>query len=185
MDEELFKAIGFSSGVAVWRELLGPEDFEIALREVPPATRALIAKPPLATEWISAEAAYGFAYAVARLFGPRGQKLLEQHGKTTVERDVRGIYRPMLRILTVDFAMARAGSLYEQYSRNAGRLSVERTGPTQVVCHYADVPRIDPVNAQYLGGPPLGVLSVVGVKNARVTNRAMLPRGIDVRIDWG
>lgn len=184
MAEELFKAIGFTSGVSVWRELLGAEDWELTLRELPASTRELVHHPPFASAWISAEAAYGFSYTVARLFGPRGLQMLEQHGKICVERDVRGIYKAFLRVMTVDFAMARAGAMYEQYSRNAGRLVAERTGPQQVVCHYINIPRVDPVNAQFLGGPPLGVLSVIGVKKARVVGRTMFDRAIDIRIDW-
>ena len=184
MADELFKAIGFSSGVPVWRELLGESDWELTVRELPASTRELLRDPPLASAWISAEAAYGFSYTVARLFGPRGLHLLEEHGKICVERDIRGIYKPFLRVLTVNFAMTRAGAMYEQYSRNAGRLVPERTGDKQVVCHYVDIPRVDPVNAQFLGGPPLGVLSVIGVKNARVSARTLLARGIDIHLEW-
>ncbi len=184
MGPEEFKAVGFSSGLPVWRELLGEHDWERTIPELPEATRALMETPPLAASWIPAEAAYGFSYTVARLFPTRGLQLIEDHGRLCVERDVKGIYKPLLRVLTVDFAMSRAASLYQRYSRNAGSLSVDRVAPRQAVCHYADQARVDNVRAALLGGSALGVLSVIGVGNARVAQRTLGSRHIDIRLEW-
>jgi hypothetical protein len=81
----------------------------------------------LAVGWVTDEfIARLFAVAAPALF-PKEPKPIRQLGRTIAHDNLTGIYRVMLRIVSIPFAIERAGSLWRTYN-DTGEATITRFG---------------------------------------------------------
>ncbi len=180
------KGAAMITATTYWRATLGDVMYERVLSRVPPETREQLENPPLAVSWIPFAHTRHFLESLVEIIGAeRAAATYEALGAKMLEQDLRGIYRALLRIVTIDFAMQRAGKMFGQYNRDAGTLSTTRDAPRRVSCHYRDLPMAHIVFARFLAGAARGVVSLATGKPARVAACTLLPgNGVDVAIEW-
>jgi hypothetical protein len=81
----------------------------------------------LAVGWVSdVFIARLFAVAAPALY-PREPKPIRQLGRTIAQDNLTGVYRVMLRIVSIPFAIERAGSLWRTYN-DTGEATISRFG---------------------------------------------------------
>jgi hypothetical protein len=186
MEEAMTKGAGFAHSTELLTKNVSPEIYRQILNELPPATRALWEAPPLAMTWVPYARTQESMAAVKKVMGEEAAcKLYAEVGKQMLFEDMSGIYKVLMRVVSIDFALKKSGSFYAQYTRNQGSLESTRISPTSSVSHYRNLPEVSLINAHFLGGAVAGVTQLAGGKNVRVTEHKLLPGiGLDITVQW-
>jgi hypothetical protein len=184
MAEFLVKGVAFQHQDAVWRGLLTKEEYTRVAQACPPEALKLMQTPPLAIAWIDGELSNQFSRTVSQELGERGLQLNELAGAAMLERDLKTIYKVLLRIATVDFALQRANATYQTYVKNGGSLVGERKDAATVVVHCRQLADRTLTNMWFIGGTTLGVLRAAGARNVRITERAETGDGFDITLRY-
>jgi len=81
----------------------------------------------LAVDWVSIEFIARLFEAAAPALFPREPRPIRQLGCTIARDNLTGVYRVMLRVVSIPFAIERAGNLWRTYN-DTGEASVTRFG---------------------------------------------------------
>lgn len=112
--------------VSVRRLLQGAAVEEPVLAQLTPADLELY-RETLAVGWVADTfIARLFAVAAPALY-PKEPKPIRQLGRTIAQDNLTGVYRVMLRIVSIPFAIERAGSLWRTYN-DTGEATITRFG---------------------------------------------------------
>ncbi len=112
--------------VSVRRLLQGAAAEEPVLAQLRPEELELY-RETLAVGWVSDTfIARLFAVAAPALY-PREPKPIRQLGRTIAQDNLTGIYRVMLRVVSIPFAIERAGSRWRTYN-DTGEATITRFG---------------------------------------------------------
>ena len=186
MPQPVSKGGGFVSTLRLLRAAVGDETFTRIASRLPDRTAALLAQPPLPMSLIPIVHFLDTIDAAQTELGiARASQICEDIGAKLLEEDLRGIYRALLRIVSVDFAIKRAGAMYQQYNVNAGTVAIERTGKGIITARYRDLISADAVYVRFLAGAARGVVALASGSPARVTDCKALPgNSVDVTIEY-
>lgn len=186
MNEPLSKGAGFLTLKEVWIELLDPADLAAVIAKLSPEARAIWDHPPLAVSWTPQRPAFELHRRIEEHLGPRSLAMAEEVARRVVHRNFSGVYKVLIRMATIDYVISRAEKYYTQYRKNQGTLQTRRTGPTSSWNRYEGIPDAIPIHAWFLGGAGIGMIELVGAKNARVTRRDARPTEgvIELEFSW-
>ena len=162
------KAAAIISVLATLRETLTPAQLDAFLRALPPDTRALVEKPPLASTWILSD--HFFAILDTLHEGVYGRDLARttELARAAMLNDLSTIYRVFIRLSSPGFVLARGAKIYTTYTRNNGELAVPEVGD-----HFARITlrgnaRCTPTVWAYNTGAILATMQATGVKEPKV-----------------
>jgi hypothetical protein len=182
----MMKAQGVLSSTREWRALLTPEEWKTVYAALPEASRGVVDKPPLPIEWVKYEIATVWSAVITQAIGvERSIALHEQVGRQMIKNDMNTVYRALMRMMTVEYVVKKAASVYSQYARDAGNVQVTLLAPKHLRAAYRGLPDINSEYVAFTVGVNKGVLDLAGVKNPGCIERRLLPPdGFDLDLQW-
>ena len=132
---------------------LGPDEVEL-YRET------------LAVAWVPVDfVARLFELAAAELYVGEGRPL-RQLGRAIIKDNLTGIYRVMLRVVSIPFAIQQAASLWHTYN-DTGEVKVERTGD-RLLMTVSNYPAFPEAALEECAGYTEGLMLMCGARNIEV-----------------
>jgi hypothetical protein len=128
--------------LAITEELLGVQRVTAFRQRLPDALRALHPTGLLAGGWYPVEWSND-AYASAVETMPAISDWPERVAREGIERDMNGIYRFLLRLITLEIAFANAGRVLSTYLRGP-QVSVSKRGPSEYAVVLTEASGIGP-----------------------------------------
>jgi hypothetical protein len=151
------------------RSMVEPASWESFVAELPAPTRALVVQPPMATAWVPLDATVPlYIHAHDRLF-KRDESRMMEVGRRVLQRDLKTIYRVVIRIASPGYVAARAARIYDTCARDAERMSVPLEQPQHLEVLVEGHPYPSVAFWALMRGSVAGVLELTGVKNLQVT----------------
>jgi len=133
--------------------------------------------------WIPIEVITRFFEVAAPLAFPGRPDGLRRIGREMALDHLRGIYRIVLRVITVEVAIAKSARLWSTYHQ-AGSATSQRLGPTLLQFSIYDYPELPEVFRECLCGYIVGVLELCGVTEIRVSRLNEPSRAWPFRLSW-
>jgi uncharacterized protein (TIGR02265 family) len=165
------KAAGFTTAVALLREMLGAARFADVYAAASAETRELIDHPPLAMGWLDLRPWFELLEVAERVeFGGRTEAMADL-GRAQMRHDMSGIYKVFVRFATPESILKKTASIYGMYSKN-GTMSARQLGPGAAEIELKDVRYTTPGFWAFQRGCILGVLEIAGVKGAECELRS-------------
>ena len=161
--------------------IVGVPLFEAALRTLDPAD-VQIYEGTTPMGWVPARIIDAVIVAVADAFGRDPVSLNAQSSRVAVERTVRTVWRPFLRLTTDAAIITRAPMLYRR-SFSHGALEARMGGANLAELAVVDWPRISDIQIAGLGAGVNAVLSVAGRRNV-VAVSSRTPGGVAYKVTW-
>jgi hypothetical protein len=161
--------------------IVGLPLFEAALRTVDPAdAESYETTTPMG--WVTVRTVEAVIVAVAHAFGRDPVTLNAQSSRVAVERTVRTVWRPFLRLTTDAAIVTRAPMLYRR-TFSHGALEARMAGANLAELAVVDWPRITDIQIAGLGAGVNAVLSVAGRRNVVVAS-SRTPGGVAYKVTW-
>ena len=161
--------------------IVGAAVFEAALRTLDPAA-VQIYEGTTPMGWIPARIVDAVIVAVAHGFGRDPVTLNAQSSRVAVERTVRTVWRPFLRLTTDAAIVTRAPMLYRR-TFSHGALEARMAGTNLAALAVVDWARISDIQIAGLGAGVTAVLSVAGRRNV-VAASARTSGGVAYKVTW-
>lgn len=119
------KGLGFNSLVTEMKKSFSKPVWDRIIEDAPPQSRALITAPPLATDWIDIEIINALAATAIRIGFEGNATRWSEISHRQVSRDLGGIYRVFIKLLSPGFVVSRASLIWTQYFRDNGVMRAE------------------------------------------------------------
>jgi hypothetical protein len=123
------KGQGINSFLAELKKSVAPDAFERFCATLSPEARAYTEKKCAASDWVPVQVHKEFldvAHAVAYGGDLNGVFRL---GSAILHHDLNSIYRALMKILSVELTVSRAGRLWQTYFRDNGEMKSELVEP--------------------------------------------------------
>jgi hypothetical protein len=184
-EEVMSKGNSFRSIRTLLETHSGTDDWQRILARLPPSTRELMLRPPLAMSWVPFVHSEHIFNISASVLGPRALEVWRKVGFDMLQNDLSTIYRAMMRVVSIDFVLTRAGAIFSQYVKNGGSLEATRSAAGAAIGRYRQLPLQTDAYGHFLSGSFLGALTLAGAKNARIDKVELVgPGAIDVTAVW-
>lgn len=171
MSGRIAKAQGFTSFVSVLREQLAPSTFERLAAALPPQTRAVVDKPPMAMSWIPQEHFDALLTATWDLAVAKNEEAMVDLSRRQMVHDMSTIYKVLMHLASVDAVLKKSATIYSTYSQN-GRMVSRSLEPKHAEIAMEDVESGTPAYFAYLRGAIIGVLEAAGTKSFKVVMKS-------------
>jgi hypothetical protein len=120
----------------------------------------------LAVAWVSVDfVARLWELAAAELYVGEGRPL-RQLGRAIIKDNLTGIYRVMLRVVTIPFAIQQSANLWHTYN-DTGEVKVERTGD-RLLMTVSKYPAFPEAALEECAGCTEGLMLMCGARNIEV-----------------
>ncbi|MFH1811137.1 MAG: hypothetical protein ABIJ09_20520 [Pseudomonadota bacterium] len=138
----------------------------------------------LAVSWVDIEVVARIFAAGAAVLFPGDVRSLRRLGRAIAEDNMRGMYRLILRVISIPFAIGQSARIWGTYN-DAGRMTVERE-PDQprlrlVVQDYLDFPD---ATLEETAGYVEGVALLCGARSAQAEGWREGDRRFGWRVQW-
>jgi hypothetical protein len=138
-----FKGHALRQQLTIIEEILGASRIAAFRERLPAELRALHPVGLLAGGWYPIDWAEK-AYAAAVATEPGETALPERVSREGLERDMKGIYRFLLRLVTPDMAITHADRVLSTYMRGPSVVSIRKAGKTEYTLVLAGASGIGP-----------------------------------------
>ncbi len=136
-----------------------------------------------ASEWVSIEVASRLFELAAPLVHPGKPLPLRLLGRDLARDNMGGVYRALLRVLSVEFVLGQSARLWGTYHRR-GLARLDRIGDREVDFVVSDHPQLPERFRECMCGWIGGTLEMVGANRAVVTKNDDDPHAWHWRIRW-
>jgi hypothetical protein len=133
--------------------------------------------------WIPIEVITRFFEAAAPLLYPGRADALRQIGREMAYDHLRGIYRIVLRVVTVEKVIEKSARLWSTYHQ-AGHAKLLREGPNLLLFSVYDYPTLPEAFRESTCGYIAGVFELCGVSAIRVARQDENNRVWHFRMSW-
>lgn len=161
-----------SAGLGILKKLFAtqsPEVREAFAAALTPEERQLT-EAVIATQWVPIALAAGvFEKAAARLF-PGDARGVEEIGRLMARDQLSGIYRPVLRVLSVGFAIQQTAKLWRSYFDDGEASARQEAGSTRGTIAAEKCPDMPEANRRIITGYVQGLLELCGAREIQVTH---------------
>lgn len=137
----------------------------------------------MATEWVAIEVASRLFELAAPVLHPGKPMALRLIGRDLARDNMNGVYRALLRVMSVEFVLSQSARLWGTYHRH-GLARLDRVGPREVDFVVREYPRLPERFRECMCGWVGGTLELVGAKHAVVTKTDDDPNEWHWRIRW-
>jgi hypothetical protein len=164
------KGTGFASATAALREVAGEISFARMVATLPPATQALVYKPPLPMTWVEAIRFAELLQAAGRELLGGDERRAQAAARLAMGNDLRGVYKIFIRLLSPTYVISRGAKMWETYARNNGTMRSVPIGERGAEVHYDGIaPELSfPMYWAWQRGVLQAVGEATGIKNVRV-----------------
>ncbi len=164
------KGTGFASATAALREVAGETAFTRMVATLPPATQALVHKPPLPMTWVEAVRFAELLQAAARELLANDERRAQAAARVAMGNDLRGVYKIFIRLLSPTYVISRGAKMWDTYARNNGTMRSEAVGERAAEVHYDGIaPELSfPMYWAWQRGVLQAVGEATGIKNVRI-----------------
>lgn len=169
--ESKYKGAAFNSTVDVLRELVGESTWPSFVATLPEETKKAVTHRPPASEWVPL--AWGRDLVEAAATGPfaADPSLLQELGRRSVLKDLKGVYKVLVRILNPEHVLSRVAQAWDQYYQNNGGLRLERLGDKQVRLYLTRFAYPSPAYFRVVAGAMQAFGQATGAKSVTVDVR--------------
>lgn len=136
-----------------------------------------------ATDWVPVALAGRLYAAAAPLLYPGQIGPVRLLGRDLARDHLRGIYRFVLRLVTVQFVLDQTGRLWRMYN-GRGELLVERVHERTVRMVLVGYPDYPPVVRESLIGYIVGAIELTGAREVRVVTDDADPTRVIFTASW-
>lgn len=144
-----------------------PDLQETFLAKLGPEERQLY-EAVLATEWLPIKVVATLFYKAAGALYPGNLRGLEELGRQQALDNLQGIYRPMLRVLTINFAIQQVAKLWRGYFDEGEAAAWQEEGQKRAVMSVDNFPGLPEGNRRVISGYIQGVVELCGARNVVV-----------------
>jgi hypothetical protein len=136
-----------------------------------------------ATDWVHVALADRVYAAAAPLLFPAQREPVRLLGRELARDHLRGIYRFVIRFVTVPFVVAQTGRLWRMYN-SEGALSMQEVGDRKLSAVLTGYPEYPSAVRQSLAGYIVGAIELTGAKDVRVTVDDQDPKAYCFTATW-
>ena len=122
MADPTSEAAGFISFVATLREQLSPAVFARIVQALPPETRVLVDKPPMAMTWIDRSHFDSLMELVWRVAVAENGDAMTDLSRRQMRRDMNTIYKVLMHVASTHSVLKKASTIFSTYTK-VGRMS--------------------------------------------------------------
>lgn len=133
--------------------------------------------------WIPIEVITRFFEIAAPLLFPGHADALRKIGREMAFDHLRGIYRIVLRVVTVEKVIEKSARLWSTYHQ-AGTAHLLREGPNRLIFSVRDYPDLPELFRESTCGYIAGVFELCGVRGIRVSRFEAKDRAWHFRMSW-
>jgi hypothetical protein len=182
------KANNFNSCIATLRRLLGDEPFARVVGELPPETRAIVEKPPLATTWIPTRHLAAVIQTVGGGVFANDEARIVEWARKAVGSDLRTVYKVFIRFMSPAFVIERAARIWTTYTHDNGTMRAAVVDGHTCEVYYNDLSAtvVSPLYWAWQRGTIHAAADATGVKDVRVETVSGGGHGRDcvLRVRW-
>jgi hypothetical protein len=160
------------------------KEFEAAfLAKLPPETAQVYSRT-LAFQWLPVETVAQFFIAAAGIIHRDLDQGLFEIGRQQSLDQLSGIYRPLLRVCTVNFAVQQSGRVWKNYFDQGVVTVTQNPVKKEVNFRLTDFPDLPRANRLVVGGFLVGVLELTNAKNVAVRHQDGEPQNWQWILTW-
>ena len=115
----------FNGYVTTARKIFSSDVFEQVYAEVAVESRHLIRTPPVATDWLPFERLDELANTIVRIAYNYDVTRYSELARGRMLRDLTGLYRVFVKMLSPSFVTSRTALIWTQYHRDNGQMRAE------------------------------------------------------------
>ena len=164
------KGTGFASATAALREVAGETAFSRMVPLLPPATQALVNRPPLPMTWVEAVRFAELLDVAARELLANDERRAQAAARVAMGNDLRGVYKIFIRLLSPTYVISRGAKMWDTYQRNNGTVRSESVGERAAEVHFVGIsPELSiPMFWAWQRGVLQAIGEATGIQNVRV-----------------
>ncbi len=137
----------------------------------------------MATDWVPIELITKLFVLSAPILFPGKPNPLREVGAELARDNLRGVYRYLVRVMTVPFVIDQAAKLWRSYHKH-GSASVVAYGEHAISLMVQGYPRLPERFRECMCGYIVGTLELAGAKNVAVAKSEDDPNAWEFRIAW-
>jgi hypothetical protein len=138
----------------------------------------------LATQWLPIEVVGSiFSKAAAALY-PGNQRGLEELGRQQALDNLSGMYRPLMRVMTVSFAVQQVAKLWKSYFDEGKASGAQENGEKSAWLTVEEYPGLPSASRRVITGYVRGVVELCGAKGVQVSHDEGRPEKWAWSVTW-
>lgn len=142
----------------------------------PESRRVLLDEPVLTMSFVDYAAVMDLLLAADAVVGEGDRRLLREASHDNQVRNLNGIYRALLPLVSAEYLVKRASKLWERY-HDTGQMKASPLGPGEVELVLSRYPDIPEHHAEEIEGAFEGLLELGKVASPRIEHTRCVSRG--------
>ncbi len=134
--------------------------------------------------WVPIQTSAKFQKLAAQILFPGNPSGVQELGREQAQADLGGIYKIIVRFLTIPALMKKISNLWHSYNDTGELKAVWKEGEKTGQLIIEDYPELPPVSLEQMQGYFLGALEMTGAKNIRVTTDFNNPKARTFSFAW-